>query len=297
MRYIYFGHHKCASQYIVGILRDMGRLLHLPACFRAVTDTLPFDYHTHPNFKALMQKRREEALKIGNGIIGFENADAKLHNHVAQNGPYRGFHVIRDPRDILVSGYFSHLYSHPEYKIVPWWSEQRQRLLQTESIEAGLLCEMEFSSTYIDHIANWNYDDPNVFETRYETLTVHPFATFRQILNFWGIPTPLMGVWEGGAFITARLLQRYGKQVPVHHFTTLPLPVLWYVLRHHRFAKKANGRKRGEENQQHHYRKGVAGDWRNYFTPLVTDLFKERYGALLIQLGYERDLDWSRDIG
>ena len=27
---------------------------------------------------------------------------------------FRGIHLIRDPRDIVVSGYFSHLKTHPE---------------------------------------------------------------------------------------------------------------------------------------------------------------------------------------
>jgi hypothetical protein len=27
--------------------------------------------------------------------------------------PYRAFHVVRDLRDILASGYYAHLYSHP----------------------------------------------------------------------------------------------------------------------------------------------------------------------------------------
>jgi glycosyltransferase involved in cell wall biosynthesis len=54
------------------------------------------------------------------------------------------------------------------------------------------------------------------------------------------------------------------------------------------FAKKANGRERGQENPMSHYRKGVPGDWKNHFTPERTAYFKQHHGALLTQLGYER---------
>jgi hypothetical protein len=33
-------------------------------------------------------------------------------------------------------------------------------------------------------------------------------------------------------------------------------------------------------------------DWRRVFTPRVVDVFKEKYGALLIATGYEKGLDW-----
>ncbi|HVS27088.1 MAG TPA: hypothetical protein VHE58_07310 [Burkholderiales bacterium] len=43
---------------------------------------------------------------------------------------------------------------------------------------------------------------------------------------------------------------------------------------------------------QAHERKGVAGDWQNYFSKRVKEAFKNRYGGLLVATGYERDLDW-----
>ena len=64
------------------------------------------------------------------------------------------------------------------------------------------------------------------------------------------------------------------------------------ILKRHSFIRNTNGRKQGQENVTHHYRKGVAGDWRNYFTPRVTKEFKQRYGDLLIELGYESSHDW-----
>jgi hypothetical protein len=40
------------------------------------------------------------------------------------------------------------------------------------------------------------------------------------------------------------------------------------------------------------FRKGSIGDWRNHFSPAHIDAFKEVAGPHLIDLGYERDLEW-----
>lgn len=40
------------------------------------------------------------------------------------------------------------------------------------------------------------------------------------------------------------------------------------------------------------FRRGVIGDWRNHFSPAHTEAFKQIAGEALIQLGYEKDMDW-----
>ncbi|MGH8509311.1 MAG: sulfotransferase domain-containing protein [Gammaproteobacteria bacterium] len=54
----------------------------------------------------------------------------------------------------------------------------------------------------------------------------------------------------------------------------------------------SGGRKAGQEDNFAHYRKGIAGDWRTYFTPRITRRFKELYGDLLMMGGYERNENW-----
>jgi hypothetical protein len=58
------------------------------------------------------------------------------------------------------------------------------------------------------------------------------------------------------------------------------------------FERLSKGRERGQEDTSSFYRKGVAGDWNNYFTERDKQIYKEEAGELLIRLGYERDLDW-----
>lgn len=60
-----------------------------------------------------------------------------------------------------------------------------------------------------------------------------------------------------------------------------------------RFERFAEGRKRGEADPNSEYRKGIIGDWRNYFTERDKEQFKRsEAGRLLIELGYEKDDGW-----
>jgi Sulfotransferase domain len=59
-----------------------------------------------------------------------------------------------------------------------------------------------------------------------------------------------------------------------------------------RFETLTGGWPRGVEDVRSHERRGVAGDWRNYFTDRVTRAFKARFGDLLVAAGYEKDLQW-----
>ena len=58
------------------------------------------------------------------------------------------------------------------------------------------------------------------------------------------------------------------------------------------FFAKVGGHKPGQENTRSHYRKGVAGDWANHFTPDHCEYFKKHYNEVLLKLGYETSPDW-----
>jgi hypothetical protein len=47
-----------------------------------------------------------------------------------------------------------------------------------------------------------------------------------------------------------------------------------------------SGRPPGQEDINHHYRKGVSGDWRNYLSDTLATRFKEVAGTLVSRLGY-----------
>jgi hypothetical protein len=53
-----------------------------------------------------------------------------------------------------------------------------------------------------------------------------------------------------------------------------------------------SGRRYGVDPRRNFYRKGIVGDWKNHFTEQEKDVFKDVAGDILIQFGYERDMNW-----
>ncbi len=275
---IFFGHHKCATQYIKAVVSRV-----------AAWSGMGFDsvvLVAQPSAAPQLCNPQGDVAKAE--LLYVANANVEITAALRQRGSLRGFHVIRDPRDILVSGYFSHRYSHPvtvhnRERMAVW----RQQLAELPSVEEGLLRELEFAADNFANLAAWSYQQPDIHEVRYEALIADPLVQFGQIFRFLGFTTPRHGWGE----LADRLWRRYSMR-PLRRSTSLPQPLLRRILDNHAFERKSGGRARGEEDVRHHYRKGVAGDWRNYFTPRVVAAFKDRYGPLLLQLGYERSSDW-----
>jgi hypothetical protein len=58
--------------------------------------------------------------------------------------------------------------------------------------------------------------------------------------------------------------------------------------------ERLTGRKQGKEDRGSFARKGIAGDWKNYFSEEACQVFDHYAGNILIELGYETNHDWRR---
>ena len=294
MLYVYFGHHKCASTWIREIISQV--------CNEAGISTLFLWNPLTPMRRSSLACHGYSGIEV-NDILNFIN-ERKIQFALFGNSwkdivravsetKIKGFHVIRDPRDIIVSGYFSHKYSHPT-EGMPHLAEHRNRL-QNVSKEEGLLLEMDFSAQELRDMGEWSYDHPDILEIKMENLIVRPYDVFIQIFEFMG----LMG-W-GDDFhpgyrrvinFTKRMLNRLSFRHPLLRWLRQPMPVTGELLLgrvwDHRFEKKARRRK-GEEDPRSHYRKGQPGDWRNHFTEEHVAAFKEKFPGLVEKLGYSWD--------
>jgi hypothetical protein len=273
----YFGHHKCATTWINTIAALVCERLNL----KFVNVSGP-DMFAH--------RLDEFVARNGVDFLSYINANAKdigaLHG-------MRGFHVVRDPRDIIVSAYFSHRYSHP----TEGWDalvEHRQRL-QRVSKDEGLLLEMEFSRQVLDELYAWNYDQPNIREIRMEDLIRSPYETMLDAFVFVGLAkvTPMLPA----TYLAGQLLNRINLKTrglfPLRlESATLPSQELLGIVHANRFEAQADGRRPGEEDVRSHYRKGRAGDWVEHFTPEHRAYFKQHFNQVLLKLGYERTVDW-----
>jgi hypothetical protein len=250
----YFGHHKCATVWIHKIISEVCKSLSLKSVY----------IHSAGSLKGGLAEFVAEQ-----GIDFLTYANAKIGNVAPLRG-YRGFHAVRDPRDLVVSSYFSHLNSHPTSDW-PALGEFRKRLAGA-SKEEGLMMDMDFiDRDVLRPLEAWDYGLPHVLEIKVEDLTSRPLEMFTAVFSFLGI---------------------IGSEGNPSTENPLSVEALNGILLANSFEVLSGGRKAGQEDHQHHFRKGVAGDWRNHFTPAVKDAFKKRYGGLLLKLGYESDASW-----
>jgi hypothetical protein len=293
----YYGHHKCASTWLAGILaRTMDEIgLRYLGAYDVLAPSAIGQFAIYGEPPVLFDRSalREQVDARGADLVTVGGPDREL---AAILRPGRAFHVIRDPRDLVVSGYFSHLNSHPVDGL-PHLREHR-RALQSVSPQEGLLLEMDFATNVIKQIGDWDYTDRSVLELKMEDLTVHPYENFIQIFRHLGLlaedePTSAR---DEARIWTTRVLNRLSKRRPSLHPLRRTIPatgelVLGTVYAH-RFETITRGRARGVENVMSHYRKGVAGDWINHFTRQHAEAFEASFGDLLIRLGYEENSDW-----
>lgn len=271
--FAYYGHHKCASTWIHGVLdaicADAGwKLAYLPE---------PKDFGN--DLPSYVAKHKVDFVSFVNAEIG----------HARTLPSHRAFHVVRDPRDIVTSGYFSHKGTHPTHA----WPEllPHREKLQSLPKSDGMLLEIEFSGQFLDLMADWDYDQEHVLELRQEEFTTDPYRGFLRVFEFLGAldDTHYNKVkWPGYlASSSLNILNRKTGWFPRKKRTSVPGERVLGCVYDQRYEKHAGGRKKGETDEKSHYRKGQANDWKNHFEPQHVEAFKARYGDLVERLGYE----------
>lgn len=240
--YVYVSYHKCATQFTERVLRAVCKQYGL----RAKT----YDSR-HTRIPALSLRMTDFLL-----LTDYTSSMLRLESIGA-----RGLYVIRDPRDILVSMYFSHRFSHalnhPEI-------ERNRLALADLGIEAGLMYLMRDSGFFrriMRELEHWGSRNLGFHETTFEKLTAAPHEEFTRILAFLELPVEpeyLADVLDRNSFS----------------------------------ALKREWAARHPDEEYNHYRRGKAGDWRTHLVGRVGDEFRARFGDLLPLLGYEEGSDW-----
>jgi hypothetical protein len=248
--YAYFGHHKCGTTWIRRVLNS-------------AADALGMRYAYHDSWLVFHNEDRALDLLYAQGfvrtvaaqripVVSFTDA-RPAHADLLPAGA-RGFHVVRDPRDLLVSAYYSHKESHT-VESFPNLAAHRMRL-QTMSRDEGMLEVLDFLAPMLEDLRTWQ-PRAGVHEVRLEDLMLTPEATFRAIFAHLG------------------LLERLGEEG------------LAAVVDAHSFARLTGGRCVGEEDPLSHWRKGVPGDWKTHFGPKLAVIFAKRYGDLVQRFGFD----------
>jgi hypothetical protein len=173
---------------------------------------------------------------------------------IAKPEPYAVFFVQRDPRDILISWYFSNRFSHrPTFTV----NHQRRALVHMSERD-GVLATIDRFDGIAAMLRSWREAasiDPTIRIVRYEDLTG------ADAVDVWG-------------------------EVLAHCDIVVPQDVLRRILKTYSFLKISGGRRPGEEDKTHKYRKGIPGDWKNHFDDEISCRFHARHGNLAQELGY-----------
>lgn len=161
---------------------------------------------------------------------------------------------VRDPKDVLISQYWSwratHLNNDEEI-------EQTRVRLQEMSLEDGLLLLLrEQRMWFCNALETWlpEIEAGRVTLVRYEDLLRNFEAALAPALELAGLP------------LTRRQLLTVKEKYSFRAVTN---------------------RDRGDEDRGDHYRKGIAGDWKNYSSEPLAEAFNAAYGHAASVLGYE----------
>lgn len=240
----YFGHHKCGTSWISRVIGDVCTITGLKIAHHHYESLFDGD---------IVALRRTSPFDFWR----YTNADINF----TRNVDLLGFHVVRDPRDLIISAYFSHLISHSDEN----WPRLRhyRPYLRGLSKQVGIKAEMEFCAIFLFQMLSWDYSRSNVIELRFEDLITDELNQFERIFRFLKMVPDLLSVAD-----------------------------LAQIVQQNRFEVLSGGRQPGEQDIQSHYRRGRPGDWREHFDEGHVDYFKKLYNPLLIKLGYESKEDW-----
>lgn len=251
---------KTASRWVRRIFRDS-------RVFR-YSGMTSYDYHRRE--KGKVDTRAPTGIRIQRPlprrrVVTPLYVDYVCFRDMPKPSRYRAFFVSRDPRDIVVSWYFSMKHSHPT---MDGALDRVRADLRSRSREDGLRRAIDLlqeDAGVFDAMRSWagaETEDPNVLHVRYRDLTgPRKFETWRELLDHCDIPVP-------DATLT-RLLEE-------HSF------------------RKLSGRRKGQEDIQAHLRKGVVGDWTNHFTPALRAHFEAVAGDVVTCLGYDLEPEAGR---
>lgn len=177
--------------------------------------------------------------------------------------------VIRDGRDVCVSHMF-HILRREEYQ---WFrDEQEGHDRRKHFVEGeGPPCPLFTPETLSFFAQNWvrsmegarrakELCGPRYMDLKYEAMLEDTERVVTQVFEFLGVSTETS--------IVRRAVEENS------------------------FERKSGGRRPGQADPLAFVRKGIAGDWKNYFSDDDKALFKRVAGHMLVELGYEKDLRW-----
>lgn len=259
-------HHKCGTVLLTQVLLRIAEEFNLSL----VEGNKIFGTK---NGKLDFAKGNPATRKVSNLDI-FLDWSGLLKNVSNLNLPHKGIHLIRDPRNMIISGYFYHLKCKEGWCLEP---DKRYKglsfqeyLKSSKTQEEGLMKELKMVGEWtFKNMAEWNYNNKNFIEIKYENLMENYNDTWSNVFNFLEAP------WFKTEQDKDKCILLAGKENV------------------QKFSQENIKQRNASAKQGPHINFKYKRDrWREYFTPKIKQKFKTEYGDLLIKLGYENDFKW-----
>ena len=225
---IHCGHHKAATVWVRQVLVEVMR-----------------------HYGLRQQEGRGEPIQAATDLAFYTNAE-RFHREQVGSRAFRGSHLIRDPRDLVVSGYEYHLTTSEPWVRRPmakYGGLGYQAHLRSLDEHEGILAEIEWFSRWTGAaMGGWDYDQPEFLELRYEDALADEAGTFDSLFRWYGFDDGARGI---GLEAAERLSLRRGGAI-------------------------AN-----------HARSGRPGEWRERLGAEHLERLSELTGDLIVRLGYD----------
>ncbi len=166
--------------------------------------------------------------------------------------------IVRDPRDVFVSYFFHQTKHRPDSQVLEAIGFDPDNALE-DSLFKFIKLKNEGSEktypffSYLDFVSSW-LSQNGLQWTRYEDLHSQPEVELSRLFNSLGYA------------VNSEQIQ--------------------HAIEANTFKKMSGGRLPGEEDPTSHRRKGVVGDWKNYFSEEMSEYVRTRYQDVFSVFGY-----------
>jgi Sulfotransferase domain len=191
------------------------------------------------------------------------------------NDEVLGLHLYRDPRDMAVSAMLYIKHALTPHFLHPLFSRLTEAEALALMIAGGIVPIQDLPYKPLsDKIPYVIYEGLKYYcDTSYPWL-LHPKVAKLRFEDFTTNPIQALALAL--------------SQVDV----SVPEADIALISKEMNFSSASGGRQVGSEDKGSHFRKGMIGNHKNYFSDMHRALCKLCVGTDLIQLGYEKDLDW-----
>lgn len=244
-----------ADQFILGLSRhSFFDSLGFQSAHEMADDLLP----EFQNFLAEYIKRRSGKSVLVDKLTPYLGTSDLVYSQIRKSPATKIINLIRDGRDVAVSGVFDWIrreeVDSPRYR---FFAKQESGASLTRFFDDELL--QRWAKYWVEPLVAAHANPGNSLEIRYEDMLTDQAAQLERAFDFLAIQS--------------------GPELAVACASAVTF-------------EQVTGRASGDAEPLAKTRKGIAGDWRNFFTKHDAQLFLELTDPWLQELGYESDHAW-----